>query len=368
MKILYAVQATGNGHISRASEILPHLQNHGTVHIMLSGTNAHLPVQLPVKYRSKGMSLFYRTNGGLNYFKMLRQFNPFQLWRDIKTLPVEEYDLVINDFEFITAMACKRKGVFSVQMGHQASFQFAESPRPGRRDRMGEWVLRHFAPANEYIGLHFKQYHPKILPPIIVENVRKAIPSNQGHITVYLVQYNVDVLRKQLSGLTHLTFHIFSAEISKQTQVNNCLLFPLGKESFSHSMIHSQGIITGGGFETPAEALYLKKKIISIPIKGQYEQECNAEALKEFGALVLTDIDIYFGAEVDRYFDGKPLQSEYSFQYMSNKEIVDQSIALAMKAKSIKKNYETLLPEAMAFDGLMNTSFPSASSAIKIMP
>ena len=59
MKILYAVQATGNGHISRASEILPILQKYGTVDIMLSGNNAHLPVNLPVKHKSKGFA-FYR--------------------------------------------------------------------------------------------------------------------------------------------------------------------------------------------------------------------------------------------------------------------------------------------------------------------
>jgi hypothetical protein len=29
MKILYAVQATGNGHISRAIELMPHLEKYG---------------------------------------------------------------------------------------------------------------------------------------------------------------------------------------------------------------------------------------------------------------------------------------------------------------------------------------------------
>ena len=42
MKILYAVQATGNGHISRAAEIIPLLQTYGSVDVMLSGNNAHI--------------------------------------------------------------------------------------------------------------------------------------------------------------------------------------------------------------------------------------------------------------------------------------------------------------------------------------
>jgi len=43
-------------------------------------------------------------------------------------------------------------------------------------------------------------------------------------------------------------------------------------------LINCSGVITGGGFETVAEALYLNKRVLTIPIKGQYEQECNAEA------------------------------------------------------------------------------------------
>jgi predicted glycosyltransferase len=132
-------------------------------------------------------------------------------------------------------------------------------------------------------------------------------------------------------------------------------------------MAHSMGVITGGGFETPAEAMYLGKKIITIPIKGQYEQYCNAEALKKFGALVLHDIDIHFGAQVDRYFTKQASQDFPKIAFVTNQEIVSEFMKLAIKAKSIH-HQETPLPEATALEGLINTNFPSASSAINIMP
>jgi uncharacterized protein (TIGR00661 family) len=368
MKILYAVQATGNGHISRAAEIIPLLQQYGQVDVMLSGTNAHLPVQLPVKFRSRGLSLFYRAGGGIHYWRILKQFNPFTLWQDIKKLPVSDYDLVINDFDFITAMACKLRKVFSVQIGHQASFMYENTPRPARKNIVGEIILKHFAPASHYIGLHFQPYHPNILPPIIAESIRASNPTNQGHITVYLAQYKTDELLKEFKSLTHLEFHIFSADIQNHIRKENCLLFPLGKESFSHSLIHSQGIITGGGFETPAEALFLGKKIMSIPIKGQYEQLCNAEAMVSLGIKVVQDIDIHFGVEVHRHFNGTAPSSQENLQFLDNQTIVDRFMSMALKAKRISKNQDTELPGTTAFDGLMNTNFPSASSAIKIMP
>ena len=38
MKILFAIQGTGNGHISRAREIVPLLQQYGEVDLLVSGT------------------------------------------------------------------------------------------------------------------------------------------------------------------------------------------------------------------------------------------------------------------------------------------------------------------------------------------
>ena len=48
MKIFYAVQATGNGHISRAMELLPYFQRYGQVDIFLSGANNSLQLDAAV--------------------------------------------------------------------------------------------------------------------------------------------------------------------------------------------------------------------------------------------------------------------------------------------------------------------------------
>jgi len=52
-------------------------------------------------------------------------------------------------------------------------------------------------------------------------------------------------------------------------------------------MATSEGVLCGAGFETPAEALFMEKKLLVIPMKGQYEQQCNAAALKDLGVPVL---------------------------------------------------------------------------------
>src|SRR5689334_3023677 len=158
MKIFYAIQATGNGHISRAMELLPWLQKFGTVDIFLSGANSTLSLNVPIKYRSKGLSLFYTCDGSLDYWKIVRHVAPFRVMKEVRDLPVEKYDLVINDFECITSLACAQKKVASVNFGHQASFLSHKTPRPEKPNKTGEWILKNYARATSYIGLHFECY------------------------------------------------------------------------------------------------------------------------------------------------------------------------------------------------------------------
>ncbi|MBL7737892.1 MAG: glycosyl transferase [Chitinophagaceae bacterium] len=290
MKIFYAVQATGNGHISRAMELLPYLQQYGTVDIFLSGDNSHLLMDAPVKYRSKGLSLYFNSTGGLDYWKILRGFHPLSLRKEIYELPVEKYDLVINDFEYITSAACAKKRIPSVQLGHQASFQSKQTPRPATRNAIGEWVLKNYARATHNIGLHFECYDDFILPPVIKQEILDAEPVTKEHITVYLPSCSADFLGKILHPIRSLHFHVFSKEIKQTVRKSNITFFPVSKTLFNKSMIECTGIICGAGFETPAEALYLQKKMICIPTRGQYEQLCNAASLEQIGIRCLKKI------------------------------------------------------------------------------
>jgi uncharacterized protein (TIGR00661 family) len=296
MKIFYAVQATGNGHISRAMELLPYLERYGKVDIFLSGANNSLQLDASVKYRSKGLSLFYTSSGGLNYWEISRQIAPLRIWKEVRDLPVEKYDLVINDFESITSLACAYKKIPSVNFGHQASFISPKVPRPEKKELMGEWILRNYARATQYIGLHFKQYDDFILPPVIKKDILQADPRDKGHITVYLSSYSDATVRQHLQPLRDFRFQVFSREVKQPVQDGNILFLPVNKGAFNKSLITCKAILTGAGFETPAEALYLGKKLLVIPIRGQYEQSCNAAALEKMGVPVLKTLDANFAS------------------------------------------------------------------------
>ena len=313
MKIFYAVQATGNGHISRAMELIPHLQKHGSVDIFLSGDNSHLAMDASVKYRSKGVSLYYNATGGMDYWKMIRNFHPLRLKKEINDLPVEKYDLIINDFEFITSAACAKKKIPSVQLGHQASFQSGLTPRPGDINLPGEWILKNYAKATDYIGLHFDRYDDFILPPVIKKEILEAKPVDKGHITVYLPSWSDFQLQKTFQQYGDLPFHIFSKEAKQPFTENNITFLPVNKQLFNQSLIECHGIITGAGFETPAEALYLGKKILAIPTRGQYEQQCNAAALEKMGVACIKKINSSFHLVFEQWLQtNKVIQINYN--------------------------------------------------------
>lgn len=303
MKIFYAIQATGNGHISRAMQLYPYLKKHGTVDFMLSGTNATLDLKLPVKYKSKGCSLHYSKCGGLQYWDILKNIRPRQMYKDADSLPLKKYDVVINDFDAITALACKLQNVHSVQLGHQDSFTSAATPRPDKKNILGEMILKHYAPSPKNIGLHFQQYDSFILPPIIKNEIIQAQPQNLNHITVYLPSFDQDCLEMAFRKLPQLQFHWFLHGIKTKHVSKNITYYPVQQKTFNKSLITCYGIITGGGFETPAEALYLQKKVLSIPIRKHYEQECNAAALKKMGVPTAYTVKTDFDKTIQNWLD-----------------------------------------------------------------
>jgi len=303
MKIFYAIQATGNGHISRATQLYPYLKKFGEVDFFLSGNNASLNADLPIKFRSDGCSLHYSKCGGLNYWNIAKNIQPIQMYKDAKSLPLKNYDVVINDFDSITALACKMQKVYSVQFGHQASFVSKNTPRPEKRSVMGEMILKHYAPSPKHIGLHFEKYDSFIHPPIIKDEIIQAQPKNLNHITVYLPSFQKDCLEKAFHKLSDVQFHWFLNDVQTKHTVGNITYFPVNQKFFNESLIDCLGIITGGGFETPAEALYLRKKVLSIPIRDHYEQECNAAALKKMGVPVVYEVGDNFDEVIKNWLN-----------------------------------------------------------------
>jgi uncharacterized protein (TIGR00661 family) len=290
MKILYAIQGTGNGHITVAREVLPILMKRGEVDILVSGCQVDIHLPYEIKYKFHGMSFVFGKNGGIDYLETYKKSRIKQLFKEIKQLPVEEYDLVFSDFEPVSAWACYLKNKPCLGFSHQAAVVNKNSPRPEKKDLIGSAVLKYYAPVSHKYGFHYVPYDKNIFTPIIRSQIRGQKLKNKGHYTVYLPSYSDKKIIRLLRFFPKIKWEVFSKHSSESYAVENIFIRPIDNEQFIESMVTSEGVLCNAGFQTPAEALFLKKKLMVIPMKGQYEQQCNAAALKMMSVPVLKNL------------------------------------------------------------------------------
>ncbi len=289
MKILYGIQGTGHGHISRARELLPVLKQVADIDILISGYNCKLHLDGFEIIRKRGLSFEYDSDGNVDMLKTATSLRPIEFLRDLQSLKLDSYDLIISDFEPVTAWAATLQNRSVVALSHQAAFLSANSPRPKERSLFAEQIMTHFAPSTYAVGFHFKRYDSFIEPPIIRKQIRDLNPVQGEHITVYLPAYHHEVMSEQLKTFGKVKWEIFSTYAESKTEKNNITVRPISNEDFLKSLEGSLGVMTSGGFETCAEAMFMNKKLLIKPIQNQYEQLCNAAALKELGIPVIHD-------------------------------------------------------------------------------
>lgn len=291
MKVLYSLQGTGNGHIARALEFVPILQKRGNVDVFISGDESQVVMPFEIKKHYKGLTFKMSYKGGISYLKTLVQFNFIQFIIDVINCPVQEYDLVINDFEPVVAWACKLKGVPCIGMSHQSAVVHKNSPKPRKKNWLGTFILKNYAPTTTNYGFHFRRFGKNIHGPIIRSKIKNLEPRKRGFYTVYLPSYSEENIILFLKEFPEVKWKVFSKYISEKKEVDHIKLFPIDQKKFLKAIKNCSGVLCGAGFELPSESLYLNKKLMVIPVKNQYEQYCNAAALNELGVPVIFKLD-----------------------------------------------------------------------------
>ena len=283
MKILYGVQATGNGHITRARAINKHLT-----------ANPELDVDYLFSGRPKedlfdmeefgdfqccrGLTFAYEA-GELKVLRTMQQNHLGQLWKDIKSLELDQYDIIITDFEPITAWAAKIYKKTCIGMGHQYAFSHAV-PKRGN-DMLATVIMKYFAPVSIGLGLHWHHFEQPILPPIaeIHHGEHEIDPSK---VVVYLgFEDPVEVIQLLEPFDNHL--FCFYGPFPQYESRGHIQLKPLSREGFKQDLATASGVICNAGFELTSESIQLGKKILVKPLHGQMEQLSNAMALENLG-------------------------------------------------------------------------------------
>ncbi|AJQ96474.1 MJ1255/VC2487 family glycosyltransferase [Gynuella sunshinyii] len=280
MKILYGVQATGNGHITRARAMAPLLKASGLdVSYLFSGRAREdlFDMEEFGDFQVREGLTFITRDGCLKIGESFKQASLKHLFRDIRELDLSDYDMVISDYEPVTAWAARLQSRKCLGLGHQYAFGH-RVPRY-RIDIPGQLVLRWFAPAQMHLGVHWHHFNNPILPPIIHVEDNPPVPDSRK-VLVYLPFENSFSVLNLLKKVTDYEFHMHCKDI--QPGVYGVVtVHPFSRSGFQANLQQAESVLCNAGFELVSEALNMGKRIMVKPLKGQVEQKSNAKALQQ---------------------------------------------------------------------------------------
>jgi uncharacterized protein (TIGR00661 family) len=280
VKILYGVQGTGNGHLSRARSMCKHLaRGEFKVDYLFSGRarEKYFDMDCFGDWQCKRGLTFTTRKGKIKPLSTLAKIKALELIRDIKTLPIEDYDLIISDYEPVTAWAAHKRRRPCLGIGHQYAFKHKI---PLKGDNVATRLLMNrFAPTSHNLGLHWYHFNAPILPPII-DHWDQQVVVDEKKIIVYLPFEDPTIIGQFLARLPGYEFYYFG-EFEKAATRDNIHFNPVSREIFQRNLVTAGGVICNAGFELASESINLGKKILVKPLHGQMEQVSNALALQQ---------------------------------------------------------------------------------------
>ena len=283
MKILYGVQATGNGHITRAAAMAKALRTAAfEVDYLFSGRPCDRLFNMEQfgDFRCLPGLTFALRRGRIDTLATLTRARPLRYLFDLLALDLAAYDLVITDFEPLCAWAARRHGKPVLGIGHQYAFHYPVPVAPGAH-LTAKWILRHFAPADWALGIHWHHFDSPILPPLI-EPLAFAAREEAEKILVYLPFEDRERLAAWLRQHPGHEFHCY-CDVSAESVQGNLRFKPFSRGNFHGDLASCNGVIANAGFSLASEALQYGKKLLVKPLAGHFEQLSNAAALLQLG-------------------------------------------------------------------------------------
>lgn len=285
MKILYGIQGTGNGHITRARVMARAFNQMGVnVDYVFSGRaqQDYFDMGEFSHYRSfRGLS-FATQHGQVSRYRTVKNVRLCKLLHDIKQLDVSGYDFVFNDFEPVTAWAAKKQGVPVIGMSHQAAFLSPKVPMFGNA-MIRRSLIKYYAPADIYLGVHWQPFADNIIPPFIADHPHDNPVSVDNKILVYLPFEDLTSIIDYLKDFPDKEFYCYHPNAQNGSNLNIHLRAP-SRTGFLNDLANTSGVIANAGFELSSEALKLGKKLLLKPLSGQFEQDANAQTLRAMNA------------------------------------------------------------------------------------
>jgi uncharacterized protein (TIGR00661 family) len=208
-----------------------------------------------------------------------------------------EPELVISDFEPFSAWWAWRKNVPFISIDHEHVLTLCKLDHPAKNwfSRLTASVVTecHYVGAVAYVVVNFFEAPLRIdsavlAPPIVRTAVSELEPTQGEHILLYSTTgTNQNDLRDTLHRFARHEFCIYGFDVD--AKYGNCIFKKRSTEGFLADLAAARGVIASAGFSLISECMALKKKMLLLPLAGQYEQIINAHYIPRLGLGISAD-------------------------------------------------------------------------------
>lgn len=288
------------GHATRSAVIIAHLLKDHDVRIATSDRACtFMKERFPGRvYEIKGFHLAYR-NGAVSKYntaQLLLKNGPKDLITNLHKYCLVHRsfkpDLAISDFDSFTFFFAKLNKIplisidniqavnrcrldIPVPRSERASFQLARNIVKAKVPNADHYLITSFFPAQ--IG----KKNTSLIPPILRDKILAAKSAPEKHVLVYQTSSSQNNLIPLLNRIPQIPFYVYG--FNKSDVHANVTLKKFNEDGFIEDLASARGVISNGGYSLLSEAVYLKKPVCSVPVKGQFEQFVNAAYIDKCG-------------------------------------------------------------------------------------
>lgn len=300
MRILYGVNGEGMGHATRSEVVIRSLISEHDVRIMASGAAySYLSAVFHDVSKVFGPSFsledgeIQRWQSVTGFVAMARREMPESVLAWLRRVREWRPEVVVTDFEPLSGIYARWSGtplvcVDNIHMIDRCRHEPEILEGAGEDLALARAVVRAMStPAGDYVIPTL--FHPEIIKgrttlvrPILRQAVIDAEPTRGDHLVVYSA--GDDALTRVLRD-SPVPCHVYGMrDVDQVGATDGAITYrPRSTDGFLADLASSRGVITGGGFSLLGEAVYLGKPILSVPIKGQFEQLMNSRYIEREG-------------------------------------------------------------------------------------
>ena len=348
MKFLFIVQGEGRGHMTQAISLSQKLADwgHTLVAVCIGKSErrevppfVHQKITAPI-YLFESPN-FVTDRGqksillGKTISRNLAHLPKFRKSLALLDEQVKKYqpDVILNFYDMLAGfynLLYRPQCRFWV-IGHQYLIRHPEFPF-AIGDPLGKFLFRLNTAitafgADKTISLSFRKYAPlskqdfHVVPPLLRRELEGLQSTHGDFFLAYMVNpgYGEEIISfAQKNPKVRIeAFWDNRSQPDGYSPSPNLVFHQVSDSLFLEKMAQCRGLVTTAGFESICEAMYLGKPVMMIPVKGQYEQACNALDAENCGAgFAHTEFDfLKFSNELDRNWSPNPKSKEWFGQF-----------------------------------------------------